>query len=475
MAVELNAEIRYKMNYDEFSKLIKKIVEKIEKNEKLTHDYINNEIEKIDNTIVSNVQIRKIVPKALMSFSWEEIEKVLSQLNIIYAMLYSNMATLDTTLSQDIRTVIAKRFGKDSEEHKKVKTIVKLQDVDKLKLIKDSKDINIKKINDVILFTEDEIYNKIVDNIDSDDAAKKALALSLACGSRPIELIAKSTFTDIGEKMGYGWVRQDFIAKSHTKTSLEKPILYLTTERFIKEVELMRNMFNKRYGVLTKNDEKGDEFLKPAISSILNVRAKEIFGEGHSFYASRGFYANLSYELVGRYPNENGKVIDDKAWKIYILGHNERDTDTGAYYSIYKLVKKEQKEYLPVMSNKIKERKIKERKINDKNEDKTEYYTEFIEKAIKEYEKMFNKKITQNDLEEITKGVVPRAVVRLYLKQKNEEIEGILTEVQNKIIEKIYEEQQIKPSQVKLEKLLKGIVPRSAVRRWYRYNKINEL
>lgn len=391
----------------------------LSKRKTLTNKSVNTQIEKFfpdyaDNTAL--VKIRKLVPAQLKLVDRNHLEEVLKMLDIIYALLYENHATLDHHLTTDIRRVIAKRFGESSAEHVLSKETAALSYKDKGRLIKKNADSRTEKHKEVLEFSGGDVFVQIEENIDEEDVARRAVALGLACGSREVELCAKSTYT-----VSDGWIRQDFIAKSKSRTFLEKPILFLTPERFIEEVEKLRVDLRKRYkGELL--DDEGN--LKSAIASLLNTRAKQIMGAAHTFNSTRKEYSQLSHQLIGKFPNRYGEKVSDSFWRQQVLGHAENDLNTGQNYHTYVVQGggggSVNVDILEAKVDKL-EDKIEEccdgkaeEKTLPKQVPKTQRQYEYLEKVLSEYEEKNKKRMTQNELEKVTHGTIPRSVVRIF-------------------------------------------------------------
>jgi hypothetical protein len=375
-----------------------------------------------------NTLIRKVVPEQLKTLKKEFLEESLKMINIIYALLYKNHGTLDSILTKDVRGIIAKRYQTHSAEHTLAKKTAKLSYKDKGALIKKKLDARSERHKEVIKFDGKTMLEHIQENIESDNVLNRAVALALACGSRPIELCAKSTYVVEDEH----WVRQDFIAKSKSRDHVIKPIIFLSAQRFVEEVARMRIDLAKRYKTIIKDEE-----LYSSVSSACNTATKKILGPEHTYNSCRKEYIQLSYELFGRFPNRYGESVSDDLWKQMVLGHAQNDFGTGSNYSNYKLENKGNGE----LDLKVDLLEVKVEHIEDTLENGTELKvaSRKVEKAqpiqsekvkrqyaaldtIKEnFEKNNKKRLTQNEMEILTKDKIPRTIVRLYMAKIREE------------------------------------------------------
>lgn len=381
--------------------------------------------------------IRNLVVDRLKVLEKNNLEKVFHLLKDVYEKLYDNTEikrTLDHHYTTDIRGVISRRFGDGSPEHKMSKDICKLKWVDKGNLIKDNSLVRDTKFENMKHFTSASVFSSIEENIKDKNPIKRAIALGLACGSRPVELLAKSTYTAIDDV----WVKQDFIAKSKSRDSLEKPILYLSASQFVEEVEKMRKEINKKYKnkILVGNQDEDQEQLNGTIDSALNVMAKKILGDEENFTTTRKQYIKLSHHLIGQHPNrlsENG--MGDRLWEQRVLGHKQGDMDTSANYSNYKHKETTDTELVvkvEVLEDKVEDieevletgaplttKTEKEPKAPVVISNKTERQFEALETIFEKYKKEHkDKEPTQNEMEALAKGLVPRAVVRTFMAKK---------------------------------------------------------
>lgn len=351
----------------------------------------------------------------------EKIEEALKLLNTIYQKLYPNTATRDTELTKDIRRPIAKEHGNKGKWHKMSLEIAKLSGSEKDALVNKQAASLHEKHEELKRYDPVKI-NKIISDaisIGDEDPYRLAVGLALACGSRPIELLQQANYELVEGKKD--WIFQDFVAKKRgKKIGVTKPLIGMTAEKFIDLIGDMRYAIKALYRVIV--DPKGE--LNKALNAKLNEKTKALFDyqPNITFYSCRGIYGDYSYNLFAK-NSIYGKDPTIQLWLENVLKHAEGDIVTGNHYSIYK---SEQKEVTyPMISELISKVNDLEERLAEKGAPPAKACITNL-KAVKqqarfkEVEEVFNanKNVGQTKLEELLKGKVPRATVRLYYQLK---------------------------------------------------------
>jgi hypothetical protein len=318
-----------------------KLLSILAKYEELDHETVNEKIMELfpdldflDSGESTNVVIRRFTPWYMTKIANKNLKAVLKSLDVIYPKLYKNMNTLDNYFSTDIRKPIAKRFGHKSPEHEMSLELTALSWEKKGEIIKKAKDKVQFKQNNRQTFDAKRIIQLIRDNITSDDVIRKSVALLLASGCRPIELYAKANFELVANETH--WIKQDFIAKRRGEAGepVIKPIVYLTSQQFIEEVEIMREGLKDRYKTIInpKNDQ-----LSSSINSRANEIAKLMFEneEDLTLYSTKKLYGLSSYDIYGKVPNRFGNNVSYPTWLSQIYGH--KGEGAVANYSHFEL------------------------------------------------------------------------------------------------------------------------------------------
>ena len=320
------------MNSEAFVEFLKdlskdKVIDLVKLNEDITKKFEYYKfIERNDKNY-----FRRLIGYYLLLIKKEDLPDVLRYLEIIYKKIYTNKSTLDAVLSVHIRKPIFERFGKNSEEHKLAKAITRLTYEEKGDLITEQKIKLIKKHSALSRFDPKEVILIIKNSIKSYNVYDKIIGLSLACGSRPVELFDDEVvFTKIDEN----WIHQNKVAKKRGEiVSVDKPIIAIGTDTFIEELDNARRLLNERFpdGII-KNG-------KPlsTLQIYVNQVMKNIFqdNDGITFYSCRKIYGNLSYQLYSK-DTRYGKDISLQLWLSKCLGHNEEDLATANHYSTFK-------------------------------------------------------------------------------------------------------------------------------------------
>ena len=383
---------------------------------------------------------KKNVFRSFVSYLFENIEKkyvdkALVVVNKIYKQLYNNNRTLDSYFTKDARSVLKKRFGEKSNEYSQSKKLLKISYKEKGQLIKENKEKVIKNNNNRIEFTSEEIFEIIQKAISSADPMYRMVALLMASGSRPIELFERSTFSKYKFDEENNWVKQNYVAKSKTKTELIKPIIYFNADKFIEELERAKTELKQKYPsfVSAKNE------LSSALTTRLNKSMKEIFKNKEKVvpYTARKIYGNISFELY-KSKNPFGKNLSISAFLNHVLGHNENSLAVTHNYTNVDVQKENVSPKELAIKQDILEQKVDELEtivetegckkcesdgpkesskessvVKNKKEEKLK---KNFKKVKEKYDELMKtrKKVTQTLLEETLNGVVPRSVVRLF-------------------------------------------------------------
>ena len=275
--------------------------------------------------------IRKIVPYFFNILPLIKLPKAFEAVNKVYPKLYASNRTVDMYFSIDIRKIILNRFGPESSEYKMSKDLVKLSYMDKKALVNESMiKVYTKNMNKVNI-SEDYIEKVFRSLLISENPFKRAVALLTCSGCRPIELFHRADFESDGEN----WVIQSGVGKSRDRdVEINKPILYISSARFIEEVLRLRADLSGKRMI--------DEFfqLDKYISKESNRVAKEAFSlvEDFTLYTTKKFYGINSYERYGKHPNKYGNNVDEKIWLELVYGHKQGTQPASFNYSNFILV-----------------------------------------------------------------------------------------------------------------------------------------
>lgn len=312
----------------------------------------------------------------------ETFKKLLEVINSVFHKRFQNHRTLDIYFSQLIRSPIRIKFGFDSERYLLSKEITKLSYKDKGVLIKKDTIRTYEKNKNTIVFKKSDMLNWIEHYTSSDNLFEIVFGLLLCSGSRPIELLKLSEYSVSDEEIG--WLKQTGLAKKKTgngdKYFVHKPVLGISPKRFIELHEYIKEklvMYNK--------------YVSKRINEIAKVCFKDIesYNDEMTAYDTRGMYANLSFELYGKGFNTLiGKSPTISIWTSSVLGHAPGKTDISKHYNRFTVI------------------------MDDFKADE-----EIIELTYNRLKDVL-KKVTQNALEKRLNGIVRRAIVREWYKDR---------------------------------------------------------
>lgn len=249
------------------------------------------------------------------------VEKALVFIEKVFRICYSNIGTLDSKMSTYCRSVIANRYGKDSPLHIIAKDIVKISYEEKGSLLKKQRESLLDKNKNVPTFSEEDVL-KIINLIDSDNKYQKMIALLLASGSRPSEIIHFSDY----EKLSDNYVVQKGITKSKSLKELVKPIIYISVDKFIDEVSNLRDMMPDK----VKNDH--NEGAHPTITNGCIREIRKIIGN-YGCSTLREMYAYFSYSKFKDDRSVFKEKMSQLLWSNKVLGHSAGDFSITVHYN----------------------------------------------------------------------------------------------------------------------------------------------
>ncbi len=286
------------------------------------------------------VLIKKLVAYEMERIDPSQLEGVLPVLNSVYHVLFPHQPTLDKYFSTDIRSVLTKRFGYDSNEHKISRDLVRIANKERSTMVQNETERLKQKNCNRSPITVKIILGIIQENILSKDPYRRAIALLLACGSRPIEFFSKSTyelFKDPDDPNNLQWIKQSCIAKTRdtTKTVI-KPIVGMTSVEFLLELKNVKDAIKVQYPNTTLLSESYNR-LNVLISNRLNILAKQIFNyeKDTTLYVCRKLYALVSHKIYGGAPSIHGTQLDYHYWATRVLGHAKEWEATKNYCNFY--------------------------------------------------------------------------------------------------------------------------------------------
>ena len=264
--------------------------------------------------------IRTVTRRELALVELDDLPRVLNLLKNIYRKIYLNNRTLDQIYTVDIRGIISKKYGTNSPEHMLAKSIISIGYAEKGVLISDAKKNITERHKNASEYSVSKIIDIIKTEIESENIFHRIVALLLASGSRPAELLSMSDYEAEGN-----WIIQTKVAKKRgTDFTIKKPLLAISGQVFIDTLINVRK-------------EISEQDIK-SINTKCNNSARELLGLGSKLYDCRKIYAILSWELIGCYSTNFGPNITEKIWMNLILGHAEDDLSTSNNYSHIKLI-----------------------------------------------------------------------------------------------------------------------------------------
>lgn len=248
-----------------------------------------------------------------------------------YRTLYDKDTTLRQKLSE-VRRIIKQKQSPEIYSDSLLEEYFNLPKANRDALNKKTKERIVKKNKNRIQVDQLELLSTLNKLLLSDNVYDKILALLMASGARPVELLSKNKYELIKDKPS--WVKVLNIAKKREDKkdeTLERPIIEITPQIFIAEVDNVRKALSRRK-IMVKEKNTGKKKLNPAISSELNQRAVKHFpwltGHWNKSTMLRKIYVDLSWKLFA-----DTKLVGKTVWAGQVLGHGLGDLLTSASYT----------------------------------------------------------------------------------------------------------------------------------------------
>jgi integrase len=291
------------------------------------------EVKKYDpsNTIkTSGVRaLQELVMKQIPTLSEKSTIEMYKILNVLIPAV-STDSTVQNVYVQ-IRKAVKATHGEDSNITKKAYTVLQH---DRLKWQQARAQYNEKVIEKNAHkkhFDQAKIYD-IMDNLperDNTDYIDLTICLQLACGGRVSEILSFSKFKSSPKEHH---IIQTGVLKSKTRTTVEKPVIRYSVDKFLKLMAQMRTMIKPQLRQIKNGKLTHYEFSQDCNSKI-NRRISKLMGEKEASHTLRKIYSALAYE---QYANKNN--VSESSYLSNILGHDLKSLDISKSYSTVSVV-----------------------------------------------------------------------------------------------------------------------------------------
>jgi hypothetical protein len=257
------------------------------------------------------------------------VKPFLILVNQAYRAVFPQVKTQEQYFSF-VRKIISERFGAKSPEYAMSLELMRIDQNVKYART-DAYDEKLRERNqaeNVLWFDlKQDVSDVVSANWNSQDEARAAVALMLASGCRPIDLLVMNTFAP--DTRGDNWMKVSDIAKKRKKDfTTTRPLIYLRYTQFSEAVKRVRKGFEDRYAPMLD----GKNQLKPAVKAILSARVRDIYGEARAEadditpMTLRKLYANAAHELYS--PQSTKSVFISQ-----ILGHEPNNLKVSQAYT----------------------------------------------------------------------------------------------------------------------------------------------
>jgi len=282
----------------------------------LLNQLINsNDRNKLAKEMTGDVNARNYVIYILKAMVVRK--NVIAYLPLITTLLESEYPkdTSRDVIYSNLRTIIKKTFGIDSNEYNESLKLMKLSTFDKGKVFKNAKDKVIESNKEVVLINYKEIVNKLKEIIINKNPLDLLALLLLACGARVNEFF-NSEF-----EQRDGLLFQSFVSKkSNPELGITRKIILVSPGMFIKL---------RKFTIKMLKLEFPDLYQSKTLSVKANKRIKELFGPNTTLHTMRAWYAVISHHLYARSENLNTYISR-------VLGHEGLSASFN--YSGYKVI-----------------------------------------------------------------------------------------------------------------------------------------
>jgi hypothetical protein len=267
----------------------------------------------------------------------KDLKIALAYLNKIYPRMYDNDNTVKSYFST-IRTKLKNSHGIKSNQYLFSQDLMKQSVEIKQKLETEYKlKVKDKNRNKIVFYLED-VYDIIEEALASDNLFDQLAGLMLCSGARTKELIVDNKYSQHPTAKGYiiikniGKRREGQVNKFD---SLERPLIKIIPETFIKRVNKLRKDISKEMDILVKKGNHEGE-LHQTISSNLKSACVRLFKRSDMIPKYlRKIYGNASYLLF--VPDKD--KFDKNTWLSDVLGHKDTDIATAASYTVINVIK----------------------------------------------------------------------------------------------------------------------------------------
>lgn len=147
------------------------------------------------------------------------------------------------------------------------------------------------------------------------DLADGIILLQISSGARVGELVYGSDFRAKGNR----FITQIGVFKAKEHRTIDKPVLFITADEFIRRFRMYREVLRRRGVVDAKTSTR--------VIAGLNARTKKIFGvEDFHTHELRKLYAEMSWRVYGQHMKQSG-------WTSTVLGHDPRSVQVSTSYT----------------------------------------------------------------------------------------------------------------------------------------------
>lgn len=253
----------------------------------------------------------------------------------ILESFYPNESTLSTSTTA-WRKPILEKFGNNSEIYKQstyVLGISRERSLARRKEYTDKVREATRSRGKMVKYTQEQIF-EVIDSCDqSSNELDYIIAVLLCTGSRLIEAIKLSAYTEAPGKPGYiklvGIAKDRATKSAPSVKSIVKPVIRLTPRRIIEMVQTIRSRWNLSFAE--------NSAATALLDGPVNRRLADFFGETDAdmpetkkttAHRLRHIYASLSYQLYGA-----PEGVAENEWVREVLGHDSNEVSV-AYQSV---------------------------------------------------------------------------------------------------------------------------------------------
>lgn len=302
--------------------------------------------------------LKVLLAKELTKPQGKRFAELLKLVNKAVFHVLGNSQTNFNTRTQ-LLSYLRGLFDKESQEYKLSRQYLQIGKEAFLKAKENARKKVITRNRNPIQIKYDRLLDYITENADAKNYRKRFIALSLASGSRPIELAHLSSYRELKEgEIPYGHDSLDKIPQNvinrtvfvegiakRRKNSIEggniglyRPLINITSKKFVESVQQLKEFLKQTTEnrvVIADEYTKKERLNQKILNDVLGQVKKDFPDKKISTQTMRKFYGVSAFKRYSEYINRNLNIFLQQ-----VLGHSPGNLTSSFNYSTAKLEEK---------------------------------------------------------------------------------------------------------------------------------------